>query len=101
MDKTWPPAAPDVQAQFRAAHEAQQSEPAKLTPDETITKEHLESLEQGLKATAPQMHLTPQGIKPRSANIAQVERIEKLKQRFQQSSAKGREDFNRAAEREI
>ena len=101
MDKPWPPVAPDVRMHFENAHEARQSEPAKTEQRETVTKGQIEALEKQRKPTTAQMHFTPPGIKPRTTNIAHLERIEEMKQRLQQGTAKAREDFGRSAGRDL
>ena len=64
-----------------------------------MTKKEIENLENQRIKPAPQLNLTPPGVRPEgSAEQQRNARIEKMKQRLREKNGKARENFGRSAE---
>lgn len=104
MNDQWPPPAPALDKDFEKAVQGKENEAA-VAPQPAITPSEAAALEAQNKRTAPHHVFNPPGMRPAAlVNRAEVERIAKMQQRIESNRSnqgRMRDDFGRAAGREM
>lgn len=98
MSDQWPPPATDVGEAFRKAHDHVKAEPVQTDKSGIVTKKDIDDLEKQRKLPTAQQNLTPRGVRTSiRPDHEKAARLEKMRQRLREGSAKAREDFDRSA----